>query len=115
MYNQFCKNLQHFIKINNDKSSINSLRLRIAYELLQLSDVEKYLSSKASHDEYYINTSIFINELNNRKNLHPKLGRFLWELWGYGFDAVKSEHVNIPFIEEKAKLIGLLCSTHYIP
>lgn len=114
MYNQFCKNVKNFIKLN--ETPPENFRLRIAKEILFLTDVEAYKSYKETNDVKYKEIKNFIYELQQYSNKYPSLKKFVWELWGYGFDIEKYESVkqDLPeTMEEKAKLIDLLLGFHY--
>ncbi|WHH61559.1 hypothetical protein [Petroclostridium sp. X23] len=113
MYRQFCKNLNNFIKLN--KSSPN-IRLQLAQEIVFLTDVNKYIRLKENNYIESKQISNFINQLALYKEKYPAIGKFIWELWAYGFDieeddSVKKESAEV--VAEKAKLIDLLLSTQY--
>ncbi|MGV8145764.1 MAG: hypothetical protein ACLKAK_03660 [Alkaliphilus sp.] len=112
MYKQFCKNVIRFLEINNE----DNYRSKIARELLALSDVEKYKEWRKYDLIKYKEVSLLVHNLGLYKNMFPSLKNFLYELWGYGFDAanldeIKEESANEML--EKAKLVDLLLSTHY--
>lgn len=115
MYNQFCKNLKSFIDMNAGDSK--NLRLKLAKELVLLTDVKKYNKDKKRSSLSYKQASTLIFFLNNYKEDFPSLDKFIWELWAYGFDPEYHEDLKdkVSFlIEEKAKLVDLLLGTHYI-
>ncbi len=113
MYNQFCKNLENFIKLNEGH---NNVRVKIAKELLPLTDIALYNMHKDKQDDEYIRSSNLIYHLSKYNKIYSSLDKFLWELWAYGFDALPTENFSIEsklFLDEKAKLTDLMLSTHY--
>lgn len=116
MYNQFCRNLKNFIRINFHGNFDNSLRMKIAEDIIHLTDVEAYKVYKKRNDPLYRKIGEFIYILSKYKNKYPSLNRFIWELWAYGFDIIEPEDLqnhNIKHMDEKAKLVDLMLSTHY--
>lgn len=114
MYKQFCKNLNNFIQIN--QSNKESYRMKLAKDLKDLTKIDMYNKWKEENHYNYMKVSDFIYRLGRYKDKYPSIETFLWELWGYGFDAKEfSEIESEPEeqIEEKSKLIDLLLSTHY--
>ncbi len=114
MYRQFCKNLENFIKIN--ETDDENYRLKIAKELKGLTDPDLYKKAKESRDNRYMYISNLIFRIQAYQDKYPAIKKFLWELWGYGFDAVRFEDMDIESeekIQEKVKLIDLLLGTHY--
>ena len=116
MYNQFCKNLKKYIQINSDIDSVNNIRLKIAEDIIPLTDVESYKAYKKRNDPLYKEIGQFIFALSKYKKKYPSFDKFIWELWAYGFDIIKTEdpyHEKIKHMDEKAKLVDLMISTHY--
>lgn len=116
MYNQFCKNLKNYIRINSDIDSVNNLRLKIATDIIPLADVESYKACKKRNDPLYKEIGQFIYALSKYKKKYPSFDKFIWELWAYGFDIIETEnsyHDKIKYMDEKAKLVDLMLSTHY--
>jgi hypothetical protein len=119
MYNQFCKNLKNYIRINSDinpDNSDNNIRLRIAEDIIPLTDIESYKAYKKHNDPLYREIGQFIYALSKYKKKYPSFDKFIWELWAYGFDIIKTEdlyHDKIRYMDEKAKLVDLMLSTHY--
>ncbi len=114
MYKQFCKNLYNFIDINQCKEE--SYRIKIAKDLIDLTNIDTYNKLKEQNHYNYKRISNFIYKLSEYNDKYPSLENFLWELWGYGFDAKKFKEIDSEpedLIKEKAKLIDLLLSTHY--
>lgn len=114
MYKQFCKNLDNFIKINETVD--DNYRLKIAKELKVLTNPRSYKELMKRKDSKYMYISNLIFRLHTYKHAYPSINKFLWELWGYGFDSIKFESMSIESeekIQEKAKLIDLLLGTHY--
>ena len=113
MYKQFCKNLRTFIEINEEE---NNIRLKIAEQLLPLTDIESYKLYKGKNDIKYIKTSNLIYSLSRYSKTYSSFNRFIWELWAYGFDSIapeQSSENNDILVDEKAKLVDLLLGTHY--
>lgn len=114
MYKQFCKNLHNFIKLNQ---SVPNIRLQLAQEILFLTDVHEYIRLKESQNIKSKQISSFINQLELYKEKYPSIGKFIWELWAYGFDIENDDEIkkeSYQVLEEKAKLIDLLLSTQYL-
>ncbi len=113
MYKQFCKGLKRFIQLNNQD---DNLRLKIAEELLPLTDIASYRQSKSKNLSEYKKINELICNLSCYRDKYPFLVRFLWELWAYGFDWNSNNLYNSDdtFMEEKIKLIDLTSGTHYI-
>lgn len=109
MYKQFCKNLQYYISINPKSGT----RLDLAKDLLPLTDIMSYQIHKEKKDFVYHNIGTLITALELYREKHPCIGKFLWELWAYGFDPSETSANQIPFMDEKAALIDLLLHTHY--
>jgi hypothetical protein len=99
MYDQFCRNVENYIKINTKSRS----RLNTAKELLPLTDMVSYQDHKEKRDKPYEDVGKLIYALKTFQKEYPRIKKFIWELWAYGFDA----------IEEKIELIDLLLHTHY--
>jgi hypothetical protein len=116
VYNQFCKNLKNYIRINSSINCVDSIRLNIAKDILLLTDVEAYKAYKECNYSLYLEIGKFIYTLSKYKEKYPSLNKFIWELWGYGFDLVETDSLHqdsINYMDEKAKLIDLILSTHY--
>ena len=116
MYNQFCKNLKNYIEINSNINCVDSIRLKIAEEIIPLTDIESYKAHKKHNDPLYKEVEEFIYALSKYKKKYPSFDKFIWELWAYGFDTAQKEslhHDMIKYMDEKAKLIDLMLSTHY--
>lgn len=114
MYRQWCKNLKNFINYNKEQSGT---RLQMAEELLVLTDIETYKMHKENNSSVYRETNAFINGLKQYQNEYPSIRKFIWELWGYGFetgDEVEDKIDDTMLEEEKVKLIDLLYGTHYM-
>ncbi len=114
MYRQFCKNLDNFININ--ESPDGNYRLKIAKELKVLTNPNYYKKLMEENNTQYMYISNLIFRFQAYKQDYPSIDKFLWELWGYGFDSIKSDEMNIDSEEtiyEKVKLLDLLLGTHY--
>jgi len=114
MYRQFCKNLKNFLVINETESE--NYRYKIGKELEILTNIDLYNQARENNDLLYMQASNFIFEIQKYKDKYPSIKKFLWELWGYGFDEVKFDSIEAEAdekIEEKVKLIDLLWGTHY--
>ncbi len=110
MYEQFCKNIIHFLEINNEEN----YRSKLARELLVLSDVKKYKKWEEENSSKYIEASFLVYNLGMYKEMYPSLKNFSYELWAYGFDSLKLQDGHrADEMYEKAKLVDLLLSTHY--
>lgn len=113
MYNQFCKNLTKFIKLNQ---SYPNIRLKLAQEINFLVDVSAYSSLKERNDIKSKEIRNFISQLKNYSGKYPSISKFVWELWAYGFDVEDVEDIDQEpqdIMEEKVKLIDLLLSPQY--
>ncbi|NMB97648.1 MAG: hypothetical protein GYA02_13735 [Clostridiaceae bacterium] len=116
MYSQFCRNLKNYIRINSHGNPDNSLRVKIAEDIIHLTNVEAYKTYKKRNDPLYKRIGEFIYILSRYKSRYPSLERFIWELWAYGFDIIETQNLrqhNIKHMDEKAKLVDLMLSTHY--
>ena len=115
MYRQWCKNLKNFINYNmTDQPCI---RLQLAKELLPLTDIEAYKKHKQDKSPIYWKTAAFINQLKQFQDQYSSIKKFIWELWGYGFDITEEIDIKMDdteVIEETVKLIDLLYGTHYM-
>ena len=114
MYKQFCKNLKHFIQVNQIEQP--NIRLQLAKEILFLTDADDYIKHKRNNTIRYKEIKNFINGLQQYQHQFPALKKFLWELWAYGFDIEEAEDVaedSPEIMIEKVKLIDVLLSTHY--
>lgn len=116
MYNQFCKNIKNYIRINSKMGDCDSLRLKIAKDILPLTDVNLYKDYKKCNDSFYKVIEGFIYAISKYKKEYPSFNKFIWELWAYGFDSAELDDSSCSMlqnIDEKVKLIDLLLSTHY--
>lgn len=112
MYRQFCKNFKNFLQINESKE----YRYKIGSEMEYLMHVDVYTQLKERNNAKYREIANFIFEISQYEDKYPSIKKFVWELWGYGFDIERFNDVeNEPRerIEEKVKLIDLLLGTHY--
>ncbi len=92
------------------------MRIIVARSLLPLTDPRLHELNRNEANEHYFQVGHLINALEDYKEQYPKIGKLIWEFWGYGFDAIRQEnkhHNQVEWMDEKAKLINLLCSTHY--
>lgn len=115
MYRQWCKNLKNFVDFNSTEQP--GIRLKVAKELFILTDVGMYKKHKQNNSPVYWETNVLINRLKQYQDRYPSIRKFLWELWGYGFDVKEEIEIktdNTEREEEKAKLIDLLYGTHYM-
>lgn len=114
MYRQFCKNLNHYMNIISGTEG-NSSRKRIAEMVLPLADIGAYLESKQNNKSYSKKVSDLIYGISKFSGIYPSIEKLIWELWAYGFDVGTSQDPEIQAedLEEAAKLIDLLMSTHY--
>lgn len=90
--------------------------MRLAKDLKDLANINIYNKWKEENNYEYKKVSDFIYRLGMYKDKYPSLENFLWELWGYGFDAKEFKEIEGETedqIQEKAKLIDLLLTTHY--
>ncbi|TCO69052.1 hypothetical protein [Marinisporobacter balticus] len=112
MYKQFCKNFKNFLQINESKD----YRYKIGREIEVLTNVDVYNQLKERKNVKYRETANFIFEISQYEHQYPSIKKFVWELWGYGFDVKRFDEVEVEpreRIEEKVKLIDLLLGTHY--
>jgi len=114
MYNQFCKNLNYYMNIVSDTEG-NSVRKHIAEIVLPLADIKSYLYSKQRDPLYCKKVSNLIYNISQFSGAYPSIDKLIWELWAYGFDIEKSldSEIEADNLQEAAKLIDLLISTHY--
>jgi hypothetical protein len=113
MYKHFCRNLNNFLMIN--ASDNTGIRYRIALELQEIFDIEEYRKSKNTGSTEYKEISMFLYTLKGYSDKYPRFKKLLWEMWGYGFDIENyCDDYKTNCIDEKAKLINLLLSTHYM-
>lgn len=116
MYRQFCKNLNHFIQLNQAEGASDNLRLQNAYCILPLTAIKDYLGYKSNNSSQYFEISNLIFLFTAYQEQYPRLKKFLWELWAVGFDAIpseESEHLSDKNFMQKVKLLDLMLSTHY--
>jgi hypothetical protein len=115
MYNQFCKNLNNYMNIISDNDEYPNARKKIAETILPLADIKLYLENKQKNILYHKSVSNLIYSLSKYSAVYPSISKLIWELWAYGFDIesapeLESEGNNL---DEAAKLVDLMLSTHY--
>jgi hypothetical protein len=90
-------------------------RYKIGRDIEVLTQVDLYCQLKERNHMKYKEIANFIFEISKFQDQYPSIKKFVWELWGYGFDVEPFDvkRLSREEIEEKVKLIDLLLGTHY--
>lgn len=113
MYNQFVKNMKHFLELNYSENSEENYRYKIVKSMETLLDIKKFLELKGNDTDKYNEISNIIWEIKDNIAEYPSFKVLSWELWGYGFDGEKHNCNDTSRLNEQLKTIDLLLSTQY--
>lgn len=113
MYRIFCESVKNFFIINREGEEKNEFRLRIAQPIKGFADKELYNKWKREDKQKFQEVSNLVYEINENKGKFHSFETFSRDLWGYGYEAIKSNNFPKDIIREQLKLIDLLLSMQY--
>lgn len=111
MYNQFVKNMEWFLELNNGANE-GDYRYALVKKLEPLKDIKQFRQLKSVDEAYYKELMNIIWSIGENADKYPAFKAFSWELWGNGFDGAPHK-VKKETLEDQLKMIDLLLSTQY--
>ncbi len=112
MYNQFVKNLNHYLLLMRSDEAQPCARYRIGESLLPLTDIALYKALEKKDLAQHEQLSTLIWQIAERGDAVAGFANFSWELWGRGF-VKKRYDVDDELLTEQLKIVELLLGTQY--
>ncbi|NMA67721.1 MAG: hypothetical protein GX957_16070 [Clostridiaceae bacterium] len=111
MYRIFCESLHNYL--NSFKGSSEHYRMKIAYPLLLLTDVNKYKSAMAAKSNSYKQISDLLTYMKKNIDRYPKIKAFLWTLESRGMRGRNYGVSSLSLMEEQTKLVNMFLNLLY--
>ncbi len=108
MYNQFVKNLNHYLALNASDDKVPNRRYQIGKSLKPLADIDRFKRLKDDNPQQYHQLCALIWALDSNE----RFATIAWDLWGRGFDKADCA-VDGELLADQLKLVDLLLGTQY--